>query len=101
VTGQAAAVRAVSGERRADAGTGLFACDLADGPDLERCRRDRYRSVGVRIADHAALIRESAMHRYVTRSAALDWLLDDHRTLAYTTGADLLAGTGLLAPAGI
>jgi Acyl-CoA dehydrogenase, C-terminal domain len=50
----------------------------------------------VQVLGAMGLTRESAMHRYVTRAAALDWLLGDHLALAQATGADLLAGADLL-----
>jgi alkylation response protein AidB-like acyl-CoA dehydrogenase len=78
VTGQAAAVQAVSGERQAAAGQGSFASDLAGyraalrrylaaSPDLERWRGCQYSSVEERITDHAAMMRvlcEGGWNRY-------------------------------------
>jgi Acyl-CoA dehydrogenase, C-terminal domain len=55
----------------------------------------------VQVLGAMGLTREGVMHRYVTRAAALDWLLGDHRALGQTVGADLLAGADLLPVAGI
>jgi alkylation response protein AidB-like acyl-CoA dehydrogenase len=46
----------------------------------------------VQVLGAMGLTLESDMHRHVTRAAALDALLGDHRSLAEAAGADLLAG---------
>ncbi|MDB6002861.1 MAG: putative Acyl-CoA dehydrogenase, short-chain specific [Rhizobacter sp.] len=51
---------------------------------------------GVQVLGAMGLTRESDMHRFVTRAAALDALLGGHRALTGALGADLLAGADLL-----
>jgi alkylation response protein AidB-like acyl-CoA dehydrogenase len=47
---------------------------------------------GVQVLGAMGLTRESDMHRFVTRAAALDALFGGHRALTGALGADLLAG---------
>jgi hypothetical protein len=49
----------------------------------------------VQVFGAMGLSREGELHGYVTRAAALDTLLGDHRTLAEEIGAALLAGADL------
>jgi len=78
------------------------AWSLADGDDgpwaariaklrAGRAQADLLRHT-VQVLGAMGLTLESDMHRHVTRAAALDALLGDHRTLAETTGMDLLTG---------
>lgn len=79
-----------------------LAWSLADGDDgpwaariaklrAGRAQADVLRDT-VQVLGAMGLTRESDMHHHVTRAAALDALLGDHRALAETTGADLLSG---------
>lgn len=76
-----------------------LAADRPDGPwaaRLAKIRAGRAQAEvmrhGVQVLGAMGLTRESDMHRFVTRAAALDALLGGHRTLTGALGADLLAG---------
>jgi hypothetical protein len=83
----------------------------ADGPDaawvatLAKARAGRAQAevmrTGVQVLGAMGLSRESTMHRFVTRAAALDALFGSSRTLTERIGTELLAGAPLPPVVGI